>query len=374
MTPTTLTRIAALAFILLWAIPCRSQQTTCFASLQGGDEPLAHTLSEDPKLAISAIQALLRPDAPPQAQSRARLYAMLADSYYVMADDGAARDAALSGLAALGANDGEPLQHRLTLSSIYLLGELGQLAKAATDYEAAAALVPSDAPDLACVLEIRGYMRYRTQRIVEAAADLIRAAELAKERGSERYELDAESVLSLLYANSGLYEEAHALVSRAIAASLRTHDTADQANAYFRRGGVYLLQGNLGAAEADFRQSAALSQSMGQPEVAEQADERLCTTVAGTTRIEEAREICLMSVREATAAKDPESTKLAYAGLGRIELGDNHLQLSLTYLNRALADNGADMPAHQIARIRKLRGEVRAMLGDTRGALEDTNA
>ena len=47
---------------------------------------------------------------------------MLADSYYVMADDGAARDAALSGLAALGANDGEPLQHRLTLSSIYLSG------------------------------------------------------------------------------------------------------------------------------------------------------------------------------------------------------------------------------------------------------------
>jgi signal transduction histidine kinase len=366
--------VTSLAFILLYCTRSSAQQTTCFASLQGGDEPFAHMLSDDANVLIGQLQARLEPNSPLARPSRARLYAMLADAYYVIGDDTAAREAALSGIAALTATDGEPLQHRLTLSSIYYLGEMGQLEKAATEYEAAAALVPNDAPDLACVLEIRGYMRYRSLRIVEAATDLVHAAQLAKDRGSERYQLDAESVLSMLYANNGLYEEAHALVSDAIAAGLRTGDLPDQANAYFRRGDVYLLQGNLAAAAADFRHSAALSRSIGQPTVAAQADERLCTTLAGTRQYDEARASCLAAIRETTVAKDPESTKLAYAALGQIELGSNHLQLAATQLNRALLNDGADMPPRQVARFRRLRGEVRASLGDTVGALADDQA
>ena len=366
--------VATAAITLLLTFSVRAQQTTCFASLQGDDKPLAQELGADPVVVISRVQGLLAPGAPPAGVSRARLYAILADAFGVKGDSSAARDAAVSGIAALTAHDDDALRRRLDLSSIYYLGETGQLVEASRAYEAAAARVPADAADLACVLEIRGYLRIRTQRLVEAANDLAHAAQLAKDRGSERYSLDAESVLSLLYAKSGLYEEAHSLVAKAIAAALRADDKIDLANAYFRRGDVYLLQGDLSAAESDFQRSAKLSRSMDQPSLAAQADERLCTTLAQTQRYDDARRMCLGAVREATVANDPESIQLAYAGLGQIEFADSHFRVAVDYLNRALSTNGADMPPSQIARFRKLRGRVRDSLGDTAGALADVNA
>jgi signal transduction histidine kinase len=366
--------LAARALLVLQIVAACAQEPTCFASLQGDDQPLARQLGDQPDIVIPALLARLAPGAPPQPQSRARLYAMLSDAYGVKGDVRAGREAALAGLAALTSHDGEPLRRRLRLNSIYYLGESGQVAKAASDYEAAAALVPSDAPDLACVLEIRGYMRIRSERIAEAASDLVRAAQLAKHRGSERYQLDAESVLSMLYAKYGLYEDANALVSRAIAASLRTEDKFDMANAYFRRGDVYLLEGDFAAAEPDFRLSAALSRSLGQPAAAAQADERLCSTLSRTNRFSEARETCISAVDETTAAHDPESTKLAYAGLGQISFGESHFREALAYLNRALRGDGTDIPPSAAARLRKLRSAVRAQLRDSAGALEDMTA
>ena len=367
-------KVAAIAFVLQLSTPGLAQQTTCFASLQGGDRLFGHPLGEDADAIIKRIQLQLESGSPGQGESRAHLYAILADAYYVKGEVISARRAAISGTAAITANDGEPLRHRLSLSGIYYLGEIGQLAKAADEYEAAAELVPGNAPDLACVLEIRGYMRMRNGRIVDAANDLVRAARLAKERGSDRYRIDAEAVLSLLYANYGLFEEAHALVSAALAESQRAHDEIDMANAYFRRGDVYLLQGDLASAEPAFRLSGELSRLNGQPSVAVQADERLCTTLAGTTRYQEARTACQAAIRETTSAKDAESTALAYAALGQIELGDHHQRLAQVYLNRALGGNGTEVPPRENARFHKLRGQARELLGDTVGALEDTNA
>jgi signal transduction histidine kinase len=366
--------VAALALFLSCVRPSLAQQTTCFASLQHSDAALDQLFGDDADTVIGRIRARLAANDLPQGQSRAHLYAMLADAYYVQGDDNAARDAAVAGLAAITAGDGEPLRRRLNLVNIYLLGETGQLAKAAQDFEAAAALVPGDAPDLACVLEIRGYMRIRSDRIVDAANDLLRAAQLAKERGSERYRLDAESVLSMLYANYGLFPEAHALVEEALAAGLKTQDKIDIANAYYRRGDVYLLEGDLAKAEVDFRRSAELSRNMDQPSLAAQADERLCTTLAATTRFQEARLTCERAIGEAAAAKDPESVKLACAALGQVEFGDHHPRQSFSYLNRSLSAPDGQLPPQQYAQFRKLRGQVRAALGDTDGALEDTNA
>jgi tetratricopeptide (TPR) repeat protein len=178
--------------------------------LQRADGELGRQLGQDPAATIPKLKGLLDLTGARGAQdpSPAHLDALLADGYWTVGDVTAARAAAAQGLAALTSSDSEGLRRRLQLKAIFLRGQQGELTSATRDYDAAAAQVPDNAPDMACVLIDRGYLRYRMGRMSEAASDLIHAYQLAGERGSEANRMLAATVLSMLYSKNDFRQEA----------------------------------------------------------------------------------------------------------------------------------------------------------------------
>jgi signal transduction histidine kinase len=347
----------------------------CPGDLQGTDGEFGRQLAQDPVGTIPKLKALLdtKPVRGVQDPSPAHLDALLAEGYWTVGDVTAARAAAAQGLAALTGSDSEGLRRRLQLKAIMLRGEQGELVTATREYDAAAAQVPEDAPDMACVLIDRGYLRYRMGRMSEAASDLIRAYQLAGERGSDANRMLAATVLSMLYSKNGFREEALDYTHEIIDFDEKSGNRRWLADGYYLRGDVSLGLGDLAAAETDFRQALLLWKQVGFPLDVETAQHSLCATLARIPKRADAREVCNEAYRMAVAVDDPETTKTVLGMLGQIEFNEDHPKEALLLLNRALANDGIDINKPIEAGFYGLRGQVRAQLGDALDALEDTN-
>jgi signal transduction histidine kinase len=350
-------------------------QADCPGDLQGTDGALGRQLDQDPAGTIPKLKALLLQDATHAALpiSPAHIDALLADGYWSVGDVTAARAAAAQGLAALNASDSEGLHRRLQLKAILLRGEQGELVTATREYDAAAAQVPEDAPDLACVLIDRGYLRYRMGRMSEAASDLIRAYQLAGEHGSIANRMLAATVLSMLYSKNGFREEALDYTREIIDYDEKSGNRRWLADGYYLRGDVSLGLGDLAAAETDFKRALVLWKQVGFPLDVETAQHSLCATFARIPNRADAREVCREAYRMAVAVEDPEIAKTVLGMLGQIEFNDGHPKEAIGLLNQALANDGIDINKPIEAGFYGLRGQVRAQLGDAVGALQDTN-
>jgi signal transduction histidine kinase len=346
----------------------------CFGDLQRADGELGRQLDQDPVATLTKLKTLLAltPASGPQEPSPAHLDLLLADGYWNVGDVTAARAAVARGLAALTAADSEGLRRRLQLKGILLRGEQGELATATREYDVAAAQVPEDAPDLACVLIDRGYLRYRMGRMSEAASDLIRAYQLAGERGSDANRMLAATVLSMLYSKNGFREEALDYAREIVDYDEKSGNRRLLADGYYHRGDVSLGLGDLGAAETDFTQALALWKQVGFPLDVETAQHSLCQTLARIPKRADARAVCNEAYRMAVAVDDPETVKTVLGMLGQIEFNEAHPKEALHLLNRALANDGIDVNKPIEAGLYGLRGQVRAQLADPVGALEDT--
>jgi signal transduction histidine kinase len=355
-------------------LPLTAARADCPGDLQGTDGELGRQLDQDPAATIPKLKALLelKPTGTIQDPSPAHLDALLAAGYWDVGDVSAARAAAAQGLAALSASDSEGLRRRLQLKAILLRAEQGELVTATREYDAAAAQVPEQAPDMACVLIDRGYLRYRMGRMSEAASDLIRAYQLAGERGSDANRMLAATVLSMLYSKNGFREEALDYTREIIDYDEKSGNRRWLADGYYRRGDVSLGLGDLAAAETDFRQALALWKQVGFPLDVETAQHSLCATLARIPQRADARDVCREAYRMAVAVDDPEIAKTVLGMLGQIEFNDAHPRDALGLLNRALANDGIDINKPIEAGFYGLRGQVRAQLGDAAGALEDT--
>jgi signal transduction histidine kinase len=344
----------------------------CFADLTGGDGRFAAAIAHDPHDAIAQLRALqASAGGAPTDPSPAHIDAMLMEAYFASGDIGRALDAATEGLSRLVPADGPGLQRRLQFRRLVLLHLSGQLRQATAAAEADAAAVPQDAPDLTCVLAERGYLRLRTDRVADAAADLMSAARLAQRVGSETYRLEANGILSMLYARDGFHDEALALADEAIGFYQDGRDPQRLADAYFRRGDVLLEHGSYTAAAPDFRKSLALSRDAGTVYDADAAQQRLCRALAHMANLAEAREFCTGAYTRARLLAGTDSPKVILSSLGEIELTDGHTAAANDYFNRALGADGNELSPRSQAEIRRLRGRARQQLGDLAGALQD---
>jgi len=353
----------------------------CFGELQGEDGAFSARINGDPKGVVAQVRASLdqgatpnQPAAPTGATpTRAHLYAILADAEWLAGDITAAREAIAAGTDALSTADSDALRRRLKFASLWLSSEQGQLERATAELERAAPTAPMDVPDYICVLTYRGYLRFRNGRIADAAADLMTAARLAKARGSDKFRVQANSVLSMLYAKYGLTEEALALADEAMSYYLPLNDKIGLSDAHFRRGDAFRNRGDYGPAEVEFVTSRDLALAAGDRLDAETAQERLCRTLSKTTKLADARVACSEAHAQANTLGDPEADKYVLAAEAAIELADGHPKDALPLLNRALAHDGVDLPQRSEAEFHGLRGQVYARLGDDANALQDTN-
>jgi signal transduction histidine kinase len=373
------TRSAAIALLsVLTAVLCcapRPAHATCFSDLLGGNAPFEDQIERDPKAAIALIEAELSKTTmgPGTGFSRAHLYAMLMDAYQNAGDIAAARGAAALGMESLTTADSSGLQHRLQLTGIMLLEVQGQIQRAVAEYEPAAASVPDDAPDLVCVLGDRGYLRYLVGRKIDAAVDALRAYRLAKSLDRDEIRLSAGQLLARLYSQYGLYDEALALAGEAVAFYARSPKKELLSDAYLFRGDVFLEQEDYAAAGADFLKSRALLESIGDRFAQSFTQQRLCQVAARMGHRSDAPAVCSDAYELAEAVKNPISAKFVLTALGQIEFGEGHAREAVDLWDRALAEDGVDLPKHTRSSIYSARGRARAQLGDPVGALRDTN-
>lgn len=347
----------------------------CFSDVLGGDGPFAEQLERDPKGAVARVEAELAtgPGRAEPGPSRAQLYAVLMDAYDHAGDVAAARQAAARGLESLAATDSAGLRRRLQLTAIKLLEQQGQIERAATDYENAAADVPDDAPDLMCVLGDRGYLRYLTGRNVDAAVDATRAYRLAKDQGRHEIQLSAGQLLARLYSQYGLYDEALALADEAVTYYAQSPKQVLLSDAYLFRGDVHLNKEDFAAADTDFRLSRTILQALDDRVALSFTVQRLCTVAAKMGDRADAPQLCHDAYDLAEAVHNPVTAKIVLLALGLIEFDRGHPRQAVDLWNRVLAHDGVDIPKGTQARLYGLRGRARAALGDAVGALQDRN-
>jgi len=369
--------VLAFSVVIVAGLCCapRSRSASCFAEATGGDAPYAALMETDPKSAIAQIQSELSraPTLSKAGPSRAHLYAMLMDAFQNSGDIALARDAAAHGIESLTIADGPGLQHRLLFTRIMLNQVQGHIAQAAAEYEKAAQSVPDDSPDLVCVLGDRGYLRYLVGGRVNAAVDAMRAYRLARDLHRDQIRLSAGQLLARLYAQYGLYDEALKLADDAVAFYLRSPNKVLLSDAYLFRGDVFLNKDDYLAADADFEKSRALLEVIGDRFAESFTRQRLCQVAAKMPDRLDAPAVCRGAYELANTVKNPISAKLVLMALGRIEFGKSHDEEAVELWDRALAEDGVDLPKRTQSAIYSLRGQAKARLGDTLGALRDTN-
>ena len=340
---------------------------------QGLDGVFEAQIGRDPQGAITALRPLLEspPAAAAQPFTRAHLLAMLADAYWIANDLAAARQAISQGQAALTPDDGEPLRRRLLLDGFMVRASEGDPVTALSDYEAATGALPDSAPDLACTLINRGFLRQFAGQVREAYADLTRAYRVAGERGSELNRMMAAALLSNLYRNNGFPDEARQFADEVIAHAQRSQAPEWLAEGYFRRGDVLQLVGDYAGAEENFSRSLTAWKQVGSQEGELAAAQRLCATLVKLPDRGQARAACSDAYRMAQQADVPYLAKAILGSQGEMELRDGHPAAALDFFDRALASDRGGLNKSRQAEFSHLRGEARAQLGDLAGAFRD---
>ena len=363
----------ALALAAVLAAVPSATRAMCLGDLQGTDGALGVRIARDAHQAIGQLNELLADPGKAQvaALTPAHLYAMQSDAYSISGDTLAAIQAARHGLDALTDADPAPLRRRLRLRYIFMQDDLGHLNQAASDYEAESARMPDDAPELTCVLADRGYLRSRAGRIADAVSDLLRAAELARAQGSERYRIEANVRLAPLYSRYGFYDESRTLVDEALAFYEKQGDRVGIVDSNYALGDLLRDQGKLEESRAVFAKTLAMTQDMDDRSDVPTLEERLCRVDALLNMEVEARRVCADGYAAALANKDPEDAKRILVSLARVELSAGHPGRAAALMDRALADDGVDMPLRWLAQMHLLRAQALTQTGDAVRALAD---
>jgi signal transduction histidine kinase len=359
-----------LAVVIVWPATGHADM---LCQTPGVDGPYEAQIARDPQGAIRALRALLasRPDGPAPSFTKAHLYAMLADADWVANDLAAGRDAITRGQAALVPEDGEALRRRLVLAGQMIQASEGDPVGALGGFETATATLPDSAPDLACILIDRGFLRQFVGHFREAYADLTRAYRIAGDQGSKASRMMAAALLSNLYRTNGFPEEARLFADEVIAQAEKLQDSNWLAEGYFRRGDVLQLVEDYAGAEASFARARDHWKEQGSAEGVMASEQRLCATLVKLPDRARARATCAQACQAARNGGVFYLEKAILGSQGELELLDGHPAAALSYLDRALASDHGGLNKTRQAEFTRLRGEARARLGDYAGAFRD---
>ena len=372
-------RLGIKMMVLALAMTPAAAWPSCFPELTGGDEPFSQLLMTNAKAAIKPLLAAIEarhqsPESRSAGQlSLAHLYAMLMDAYDDSGDIEKAAEASRLGLASLTAGDSEGLRRRLQMTGLLIEDEQGQILDAARQADEISAQVPTDAPDLFCVLLDRGHLRKRAGRKVDATTDFMQAFRIAQDLHNDNLRIQAGLRLATIYSQYQLFDEAHALEDEAIEYYQAKADNDGLGFTHLNQGSDYLDQGNLAEAEAQLLKAKSYYRALGSLGDEAVAQVLLCETLTRQAHRSDARSACREAAYDAGATQYPEGVKLVLGSLGEFELLQGHAATAIELLDRALASDKVEITAQMRAYFQHLRGQARAKLHDLAGALEDTN-
>lgn len=329
------------------------------------DKDAARALKQA-RMQLQVLESAPRPDA----QRRASLYAVQAQAYSILELDGAAKDAASTGLQfATLASD--PVHLDLLSTYAENVYDAAGMDTAIKSIDAARASQVKGSLADTCLLITRGLLQYRQDRADLAIGSLTQAyrASTAPEFAAPR--MMAAAVLSTVMRSTGDNTQALALNQEVIDRDTAYGATLDLSVNRFLRGKILNLMGQYAAAIGEFTEARTLSVQLNDSQGVAFADLLDCAARIELGQLQRAALECNDALRAFTAAHSADEVKETLALLARIDLAEGRPEKALNTLNEVLDQGGADLLPSRVASLYHWRARANAALHDYRDAYVD---
>ena len=300
----------------------------------------------------------------------AALYAIEAQSSSILELDADARAAAIKGLALATADD-NPVYLSLLISyaeSVYdTAGLHEQVDKVAT---VAARTQPGSAANV-CLLTMLGWLQHRLNQDDLAVGTLTNAYHESAPIALARQRARAAEALSIVMDGMGDFDQALELIQETLAWESAHQALQSMSVTRYTRGTVLLEKGDAQSALAEFSESRALADRLGDAQGVAYADLRSCEAhiKLGATAL--GRVACDSARTAFAAAGVKDLVKQAQALQARADLDEGHAAAALATLDAVLDHNGADIVPRVVPALYELRARANAATGKFTAAYAD---
>jgi len=317
----------------------------------------------------SRLEALQR--APqPDMHRIAALYGVEAQAYNILEVDDAARDAAQKGLK-IATSATDPVHLDLLQAQVESVYDQAGIDSAIASIEAARNLQSRGSLADTCLIITRGLLQYRQDRADLAVVGLMQAYRASMSPAMIEARVAAAEMLSLVMRGMGDYEQALALNQEVIDWDTAQGATLSISTARFMRGQILKLMGEYSAAIDQFTQSRNLSVQVNDKQGVAFADLRTCESQIELGKPTRARRFCESALRAFTAVNSTHDAKETQVLLARIDLAEGRPEKALGRLNGVLDQNGADIPARNVAPVFQWRARANAAMRNYQAAYLD---
>ena len=347
---------------------------SCFAIREPAFTALYPLIAQDPSRALTAVKARIAA-LPANASSQeprtvAALYAIQADAYEALTLTHAQRTAARTGLKLLhGPTD--PLRLELLANYASSFASPASIARAIVQIRQARARLRSGSRSDICLETTEGILDMLRDRSDLAIRELTQAYMQGQAQQLLDARVEAGEGLAIVLRSMGDDHEALAFARQKIQWDQTHHASEDLSQDIYIKGEILRTMGRYHRAIAAFRQTRALSATLGDHQGVAYADLRICEAEIGLKQFAAARRDCERAAPVLTAGRVVGMIKETQAQLARIDLAEGHPALAVKTLNRVLADRGADMVAYTVAPAYLARAEANAALQHYTDAYRD---
>jgi diguanylate cyclase (GGDEF)-like protein len=300
----------------------------------------------------------------------AALYGVEAQAYNILEVDDAARDAAQKGLK-IATSATDPVHLDLLQAQVESVYDQAGIDSAIASIEAARNLQPRGSLADTCLIITRGLLQYRQDRADLAVVGLMQAYRASMSPAMIEARVAAAEMLSLVMRGMGDYEQALALNQEVIDWDTAQGATLSISTARFMRGQILKLMGEYSAAIDQFTQSRNLSVQVNDKQGVAFADLRTCESQIELGKPTRARRFCESALRAFTAVNSTHDAKETQVLLARIDLAEGRPEKALGRLNGVLDQNGADIPARNVAPVFQWRARANAAMRNYQAAYLD---
>ena len=317
----------------------------------------------------SQLEAARR-EAQPDMHRIASLYDVEAQAYNILEVDDAAREAARNGLK-IATSPNDPVHLDLLSAQAESVYDQAGIDIAIASIESARNLQARGSLADTCLLVVRGLLQFRQARADLAVVGLMQAYRASMSPAMTEARVSAAEMLSLVMRGMGDYEQALALNQEVIDWDTAQGATLSISTARFMRGQILKLMGQYSAAIDQFTQSRNLSVQVDDKQGIAFADLRTCESLIELGKPTRARRVCENALRAFTAVHSTHDAKETEVLLARIDLAEGRPDKALSRLNGALDQNGADIPASNVAPVFEWRARANAALRNYQAAYLD---
>lgn len=326
----------------------------------------------DPVQVLAKAGQELALAGPDDRVRRASLLAVQSEAYYEVERDLEARNAATAGLALLADRPfNDALKARLILIRADTSDLATDIADGVTQVNQVLGAIPANTLPYACGLLTRARLYQSENRFDLAVADALTMYRLTKAGNwAEPHALAAELVGSL-YVDTGDFDEARRFLTEALDYEEGRQATNWLSVTHYFLGRLELHAGRYRQAVEQFRKTASLSVSIGDPVSVSMTRTASCIALTRSGDLQAARPLCEEAIAQLRGGDRPDLLRSAVAARADWRLASHDAAGAVRDLDYVLADGGAQISPRKQPEYFLARARARAVLGRYQTAYGD---